>query len=156
MLSRLASRGSYGLLFAGGLVAGIAAATVLQLAKPTPPPPPTFVCIEPMAAQHSSVCSADDEIVRATAVIHYFDDEVQYATAEDPMSAKAAALLALPMSCTTSEYSYPALSRHIESAATIALQRGDRQTAMRLVEVGHAYGVDPHMLRTIVDSTATR
>ncbi|MGE0401172.1 MAG: hypothetical protein AB7T06_30970, partial [Kofleriaceae bacterium] len=97
-------------------------------------------------------CSAHDELIRATAVIHFFDNEVAYATADDPMSAKAAALLALPMMCTNSEHSYPALSRHIESAATISLQRGDKQTAMRLVEVGRAYDVDGRMLDTLASA----
>lgn len=102
----------------------------------------------------SPVCSPQDELIRETAVIHFFDNEVTYATASDPMSAKAAALIDLPMMCTTSDYSYPALSRHIESAATIALQRGDKQTAMRLVDVGRAYDVDPRMLDTLAASIA--
>lgn len=148
MLSRLASRGSYGWLFAIGLVAGAATAVVLVPSKPSPPP--TYTCVMPMAPV--ATCSPQNELIRATAVIHFFDNEVAYATAADPMSAKAAALLQLPMTCTDSEYSYPALSRHIESAATIALQRGDKQTAMRLVEVGRAYDVDARMLDSLVSS----
>jgi hypothetical protein len=153
MLSRLASRGSYGWLFATGLLAGIASAVVLQVTTPAPTPAPKYGC--GMRAQITPpACSPNDELVRATAVIHFFDNEVVYATAEDPMSAKAAALLDLPLLCagTTSEHSYPALSRHIESAATIALQRGDKRTAMRLVEVGRAYRVDARMLDTLGSS----
>jgi hypothetical protein len=152
MLSRLASRGSYGWLFAGGLVAGIASAVVVQVTKPAPPSESGYACV--MLAAQPPACSPHDEIVRATAVIHFFDNEVEYATAEDPMSAKAVALLDLPMMCagTTSEYSYPALSRHIESAATISLQRGDKRTAMRLVDVGRAYRVDARMLDTLTSA----
>jgi|GEM_PF-4475808 len=156
MLSRLASRGSYGWLFAGGLAAGVAAATLL-VGTTKPPPAPTYAC--GMSRQvapptQPTTCSPEDELIRATAVIHFFDNEVAYATASDPMSAKAAALIDLPMMCTNSEYSYPALSRHIESAATISLQRGDKQTAMRLVDVGRAYDVDPRMLDTLAASIA--
>ena len=70
------------------------------------------------------------------------------------MGAKAGARIDLPMMCTNREYAYPALSRHIESAATISLQRGDKQTAMRLVDVGRAYDVDPRMLDTLAASIA--
>ena len=153
MLSRLASSGSYGWLVAGGLLAGIAAGVVI--ARSATPAAPTRGCAERVViSQRPTSCSAEDELIRATAVIHFFDNEVDYATAEDPMSAKAAALLALPMMCSgaTSEYSYPALSRHIESAATIAIQRGDTQTAMALVDVGRAYRADVRMLDTLASS----
>ncbi|MGE0404130.1 MAG: hypothetical protein AB7T06_45905, partial [Kofleriaceae bacterium] len=88
MLSRLASRGSYGWMFAGGLVAGIAAAMALQVTRPITP---TYTCHEPLVVSVPPGCSAHDELIRATAVIHFFDNEVAYATADDPMSAKAAA-----------------------------------------------------------------
>ncbi len=155
MLSRLASRGSYGWLFAGGLVAGLASAVALQVATRAPVPEVEgYGCV--MLTAQPETCSPQDELIRATAVIHFFDNEVEYATAQDPMSAKAVALLNLPMLCagTTSEYSYPALSRHIESAATISLQRGDRATAMRLVEVGRAYRVDARMLDSLTMALA--
>lgn len=152
MLSRLASRGSYGWLFASGLAAGVALAVAVVPAKPTMPEP-MYTCREPaVRVPAAGECTANDEVVRATAVIHFFDNEVEYATAADPMAAKAEALLALPTLCVTSEYSYPALSRHIESAATIALQRGDKQTAMRLVEVGRSYKVDARMLDTLTSA----
>jgi hypothetical protein len=154
MLSRLASRGSFGWLFATGLVAGIASVVALQVTKPAPTPPKaTYGCV--MRAQISPpACSAHDELVRATAVIHFFDNEVEYATADDPMTAKAAALLELPLLCAgmTSEHSYPALSRHIESAAMIALQRGDKETAIGLLEVGRSYRVDARMLDSLTSA----
>lgn len=152
MLSRLASRGSYGWLFAGGLVAGIATAVAIGLTAPAKiAPEPVRKC--GLVVQPTPACTPHDELIRATAVIHFFDNEVAYATAEDPMSAKAVALLDLPMMCNgTSEYSYPALSRHIESAATIAAQRGDKQMAMRLIAVGRSYRVDARMLDTLTAS----
>lgn len=155
MLSRLASRGSYGWLFAGGLVAGIVGAIALQLATPTPTPTPRAHTRCGLAATDIrpvvTTCSPEEELIRATAVIHYFDNEVQYATADDPMGLKAGALLSLPMMC-TSEHSYPALSKHVESAAMVALERGDKETAMRLVEVGRAYDVDDRMLGSLVSA----
>jgi hypothetical protein len=152
MLSRLASRGSYGWLFAVGMAAGVAFAVVVVPAKPTPPAP---MCtgIEPMAiVPASGECTDADELARATAVIHYFDEEVRYATAADPMSAKMDALLSLPMMCTSSRYWYPALSKHFESAATVALERGDKQMVRRLVEVGRAYNVDDRMLDSMISA----
>ncbi|MFN0249098.1 MAG: hypothetical protein ACKV2T_19600 [Kofleriaceae bacterium] len=153
MLSRLASRGSFGWLFATGLVAGIASAVVLQVTTPAPVAKRTHTCAM-KKPQVRPACSPKDELIRATAVIHFFDNEVEYATADDPMSAKAVALLELPMACTSanSHYSYPALSRHIESAAIVAHERGDTRTAMRLVDVGRAYRVDGRMLDTLTST----
>lgn len=149
MLSRLASRGSYGWLFVGGLAAGIAAVVAVGLATPAKnAPEQRHRC--GMRVVQVPACTPHDELIRATAVIHFFDNEVEYATAEDPMSAKAVALLDLPMSCNgTSAYSYPALSRHIESAATIAALRGDKRMARRLLAVGRSYNVDARMLGTL-------
>lgn len=128
----------------------MALAVLVVPTAPKPPIEPTYTCVMPPAQLPAAgECTENDELARATAVIHYFDNEVRYATASDPMTAKAQALLALPMMCNSSHYSYPALDKHIESAATIALERGDRQTARALIEVGRAYDVDARMLESL-------
>lgn len=150
MLSRLASRGSYGWLFAVGVTAGVALAMSLAPSRGVAEQPHRScgrIAITPAPA-----CTEQDEQARATAVIHFFDDEVQYATAADPMAAKTRALLALPRTCLHSQYSYPALSKHVESAARTAIERGDATTALQLVDVGRAYRVDSRMLDSVTDS----
>ncbi len=151
MLSRLASRGSYGWLFAAGLTAGVALAASLAPSRAKVAEPDCVVVRNIHIQRAVGVCTEQEELAHATAVIHFFENEVQYATAADPMAAKADALLALPRTC-ESRYSYPALSKHVESAARVAIERDDLRTARQLVDVGRAYRVDPRMLDSVMES----